>query len=82
MLPKTGDAARRSRLTPTGRLEKRTLRHSLDHLVGAADECVGDGDPERLGTAEVYDEFDFCCLLDGQIGWLVAFEDAAGIDAS
>ena len=45
--------------------EKRTLQYSLDHLIGTADERVGDGDAERLGSLEIDVHLDLCCLLDG-----------------
>ena len=44
--------------------QKRTLRLLFDHLVGTADERVGDGDAERLGGLEVDVHLDLCCLLD------------------
>ena len=48
-------------------------RALFDHLVGAADQGVGDRDAERLGCSEIYDELYFSCLLYRQIGRLVAF---------
>src|SRR5262249_29183030 len=63
--------------------QKRTSsRFSFDHLVGATYESVGDGDAERLGGPEVYDQFDFCGLLNWQIGRLFAPENAADIGAN
>jgi hypothetical protein len=53
----------------------------FNHLVGAADQGVGDRDAECLGCAEIYDELYFSCLLYRQIGRLVAFENATGLDA-
>jgi hypothetical protein len=38
-------------------------------------------DPERLGRFEVEGQLDSCGLLDRQIGWFLAFENAPG-DAS
>src|SRR6516165_7475335 len=43
---------------------KRTSPASFDHLIGTADERVGDGDAERLGGLEVDVHLDLCCLLD------------------
>ena len=36
----------------------------FDDLVSAPDQCMGNSDPERLGSLEIYDQFDFCGLLD------------------
>jgi hypothetical protein len=62
--------------------QKRTRSPTLfNHLVGAADQGVGDRDAERLGCSEIYDELYLSCLLYRQIGRLVAFENATGVDA-
>jgi hypothetical protein len=37
--------------------------------------------PTRLGCSEIYDELYLSCLLYRQIGRLVAFENATGVDA-
>ena len=39
------------------------------------------GEAERLGGLEVDDQLDFRGLLDRQIGWLLALENPAGVDA-
>ena len=54
---------------------------SLDHLVGAQEERLRDREPERLGRLEVDHQLEFRGQHDRQVGWLVAFEDAAGVDA-
>ena len=36
----------------------------FDDLVSAPDQCMGNNDLERLGSLEIYDQFDFCGLLD------------------
>jgi hypothetical protein len=54
----------------------------LDHLVGGGQQRFRDGDANRLGTIEVDDQIDLRNLLDRQIGWFVALENAAHIDAS
>jgi hypothetical protein len=51
----------------------------FNHLVGAADQGVGDRDAERLGCSEIYDELYLSCLLYRHIGRLVAFENATGV---
>src|SRR5712691_9359698 len=37
---------------------------SLDHLVGAQQERLGDCQPERLGGCKIDDEIELGCLLD------------------
>jgi len=54
----------------------------LDHLVRGRQQRFRDGEAERLGGLEVDDEFEFRGLLDREIGWFLAFENAAGIDAN
>ena len=39
-----------------------------------------DGEAERLGGLEIDDQFDFRGLLDRQVGGLLAFENAPGVD--
>ena len=39
---------------------------SLDHLIGASDECIGDGETEYSRGLEVDAEFDFRALLNRQ----------------
>ena len=36
---------------------------------------------ERLGGLEIDDQLDLRQLLDRQVGWLVALENPAGVDA-
>src|SRR6266404_486375 len=64
------------------RLDRTSLRlaHLLDHLGGAQQNRGRDGDAERLRGLEVEDQLDFGRLLDRQVGWLLALEDA--IDAA
>src|SRR5207244_3922124 len=54
----------------------------FDHPVGATEQRERESDSERLGGLEVDVELDFCGLLDRQIGWFFALENAAGVDAS
>jgi hypothetical protein len=53
----------------------------FDHLVGGANERQRYRDAERGSRFEVNHEFHFRGLLDRQVGWLGAFEDAAGVEA-
>src|SRR5215475_14561177 len=57
-------------------------RRSLDHLIRGGQQRFRDGEAEGLGGLEVDDEFQLGRLLDRQIGWFLAFENASGIDAS
>src|SRR6516162_1998246 len=65
------------------RLDRTSLRlaHSFDHLVGNSEQRVRNGSAECPGSVEVDDEFEFGRLLDRHVGRLLAFEDAANIDA-
>ena len=51
----------------------------FDHLIGVIEEMRGDGDAERFGGLEIYDELKFIRILHGQIGWFLSFEDAIHI---
>src|SRR6516162_10261610 len=54
----------------------------LDHLVRRSQQRFRDGEAERLGGLQVDDHLDFCDLLHGEVGRLVAFENAPGIDTN
>src|ERR1700734_1494080 len=54
----------------------------LDHLVSGGQQRLRDGEAERVGGLEVDDQLDFYGLLDRQIGWFLAFENAPGINAN
>src|SRR6266567_4772835 len=65
------------------RLDRTSLRlaHSLDHLVGAAEQRRRHGDAKRLSGLEIEDQFDFRGLLHRQVGGLLALENAPSVDA-
>ena len=59
------------------------IRHPLlNHLVDTYQEPDRKFDPERPRRFEVEGQLDFCSLLDRQIGWFLALENAPGIDAN
>src|SRR5262249_38538557 len=60
---------------------QRPACNSLDHLVGAADKRQRNREAERLRGPEIDDHLDFRRLLDRHVGWLVAPENAPGVDA-
>ena len=53
----------------------------LDHHIGKREELVRHRQAKRLSSVEVDDQFELSRLLDRQVGWFLAFEDAARIDA-
>ena len=56
-------------------------RRSFDHLIGAPEQRQRHGEAKSLRGLEVDDQLDLRGLLDWQIGWLFALENAAGVDA-
>src|SRR5262249_54239338 len=56
-----------------------TLTALLDHLIGSRKQFVWDGESERLGGLEIDDQLKFCRHLHGEIGRLLALEDAVDI---
>ena len=77
--PKSGHVRRTSQCPLSANSGHRP--HSLDHLVGAADQRVWDVEAERLCGLEIDVQLDFRGLLDRQVGRLIALENPAGIDA-
>jgi hypothetical protein len=54
----------------------------LNYLVRGGQQRFRDGKAERFGGLEVNDQFQLGRLLNWQIGWFLAFENAPGIDAN
>src|SRR2546429_8642392 len=67
-------------LSPAGS-HQLCLAHSLDHLVGAAEQREREGDAERIGGFEIEHQLDVHRLLHRQVGGLGP-QYAADIDAS
>src|SRR6516164_641767 len=63
------------------RRERTRAVWSFDDLVGAGEQLVGDFEAERLRGSEIDYEVKFRGLLDRQVGWLFAFENAASVVA-
>ena len=65
------------------RLDRTSLRlaHSFDHLVGEGEKVGGISKPSALAVFRLRIKFDLRDLFDGQIGWFLALENSAGIDA-
>src|SRR6516225_8897405 len=59
------------------RLDRTSLRlaHSLNHLVGAGEQRGRDVEAKRPGGRQVYDQLQFCDLLNWQITGLLALEN-------
>jgi hypothetical protein len=54
----------------------------FDHLIGEREQLVGDFEAECLRGPKIDHEFKFRGLLDRQVGWLLALENATGVDAA
>ena len=54
----------------------------LDHFIGGGQQRFRDGKAKGLGGLEVEGQLELYDLLDRQIGWFRALENASSIDAS
>jgi hypothetical protein len=59
--------------------QKRTFRHSFDHLVGASKYCRRHGEAERFRGLEVDDYLVLCRRLHRHVGRLLTLEDAVDV---
>jgi hypothetical protein len=53
----------------------------FDHLIGTAEQRLGNCKAEHLGRPEIYDHLDFRGTLDGKVGGFLALENPSGVDA-
>src|SRR6516162_1034719 len=58
------------------------VTRSFDHLVGACEQCLRCGQPQRLSSLEVDSQFEFRWLLNGKINRLVSVENTGSINAN
>src|SRR5215471_14801179 len=56
--------------------------NSLDHLIGLREQARRDGHPDRPRRRQIDDQLELGWLHDGHVGRFLAFENAAGIDAT
>jgi hypothetical protein len=63
----------------SAKCQKRTFRHSFDHLVGAGEQRRRNREAQRLGSLEIDHQLVFGRRLHRQIGRLLALEDAIDI---
>jgi hypothetical protein len=62
---------------------KRSFPHcSLDHLIGAGEDRLGDRDAERLRGLQIDDQLEFSRPLDGQVGGSRSLQNARNIWAA
>src|SRR5215813_7737205 len=59
--------------------QKRTFRHSLNHLVRCAEQRLRNGQTKRLCGLEIDNQLILGRRLNRHVGWLLALEDAIDI---
>src|SRR5262249_18359477 len=64
-----------------GLTQSSKLHFLLDHLVGLGEKVGRDGNADHSRRRQVEDQHELGRLDNRHIGWLLALEDAAGIDA-
>jgi hypothetical protein len=57
-------------------------RRFINHLVGERKQLIRHIQAERFGSLEVDDHFKFDWCLDGEVGWLLAFENPIDVGSA
>src|SRR5438067_6616683 len=58
------------------------VRNSFDDLVGAHEDCFGNGDPQGFRGLEVHNHLEPSWALDGEVGWLGTAQNPRDVTAA
>jgi hypothetical protein len=67
------ERGRECRFRANSGLMRRSISASFDHLVGAGEQCRRNFHADHFGGFEIYDQFNFCGLLNWQVTRLFPF---------